>query len=180
MSKLYLISDLHLGHENIAKKRGFNSSDEHDEYIITQWNKIVKKRDIVCIPGDITMEKSEHYHKLDRLNGLKKVILGNHDKPSHVLALLKHVNSVCGILKYKGFWISHAPIHPTELRGLKNIHGHVHDGSSRKLKRDKRYINVCAEVLNYKPILFDDIKNQHDEKRNNGIFIRHITKFRKT
>lgn len=36
-------------------------------------------------------------------------------------------NKVYSLVKYKGFWLSHAPIHPEELRGCKNIHGHCHD-----------------------------------------------------
>ena len=152
MSEVRIISDTHFGHTNMALKRGFSSVEEHDEYIVKTWNKVVKKKDVTIIVGDITMEKA-NYQILDRLNGIKKVVLGNHDQPQHVPELLKHVNSVCGVMKYKGFWISHIPIHPTELRGCKNIHGHCHENSLV----DDRYINVSWEVLNGEPILFSKI-----------------------
>ena len=75
MSKVRFIADLHLGHTNMALKRGFATVEEHDEYIISQWNKKVSKRDITWILGDVTMESSKSYPLLNRLNGMKKVVL---------------------------------------------------------------------------------------------------------
>ena len=54
----------------------------------------------------------------------------------------------------KGCWLSHAPIHPEELRGKFNIHGHVHDNTLQ----DPRYANVSLENCNYTPVDFQDIK----------------------
>jgi calcineurin-like phosphoesterase family protein len=155
MSIVRFIADLHFGHGNMAIKRGFTTVEEHDEHIITKWNSVVNKRDITYILGDITMEKSTPYHLLDRLNGTKKVILGNHDKPSHVPELLKYVNSVGGMVQYKGYILTHCPIHPSQLefRYSKNIHGHVHSNSLD----DGRYINVSAEVVNYVPKTIDEL-----------------------
>lgn len=155
MGKIFLISDLHFGHENMAKHRGFESAQEQDSFIIKCWNEVVNKKDTVFILGDITMEKSTGYSLLNQLNGYKKVILGNHDKPQHVPELLKYVNSVSGMLKYKGYILTHFPIHESELSRFKgNIHGHVHENSLS----NKRYLNVSCEVLNYYPLLFEDLR----------------------
>lgn len=149
MGQLYVLSDPHFGHHNMAIKRGFANAEEHDEFIVSQWNKTVTKRDTVWILGDITMEKG-NYEILDRLNGIKKVVLGNHDKPQHVGKLLEHVNCVCGMFKYHNFIFTHCPIHPSELhRFAKNIHGHVHENSLQ----DDRYINVSCEIVDYTPQL---------------------------
>jgi len=156
MSKVYVISDLHLSHKNMAIKRGFKDEIEHDDFIINEWNKIISKKDTVWILGDITMEKSTPYSILDKLNGYKKVVLGNHDQPQHIKELLKHVNCVCGMHIYKGFILSHSPIHEIELRGHKNIHGHVHENSLK----DDRYINVSCDVTGFKPILFPEYENK--------------------
>jgi len=151
MGKVFIISDLHLSHKNMAIKRGFKDETEHDNFIIEQWNKVVSKKDTVWILGDITMEKATPYPLLDKLNGYKKVVLGNHDQPQHVKELLKYVNSVCGMIKYKGFVLSHCPVHESELeRYYKNIHGHVHENSLA----DDRYINVSCEVVNFSPVPF--------------------------
>lgn len=160
MSKVYIISDLHLGHKNLALHRGFNSAEEHDNYIITNWNKTVTKKDVVYIAGDICMEKDLYDIYLPMLNGIKKVVLGNHDMPQHVPSMLKHVNSVCGMYKYKGGIITHCPIHPMELQNNRfkfNIHGHIHE---EKIQ-DSRYINISCEQINYTPILINDIINGH-------------------
>lgn len=148
MSNVYVISDLHLGHKNVAEWRGFNTVEEHDQYIIDKWNSVVGKRDYVKVLGDIAMHK-KHYPMLDELNGKIDVILGNHDLKNHVPDLMMYVNSVCGMVKYKGVWLSHAPIHPQELRGHINIHGHVHMDSID----DDRYINVSCDVVDYTPQL---------------------------
>ena len=152
------ISDLHLGHENLAKGlRGFNSSIEHDDYIIQCWNDIVtNEKDITYILGDITMEKSSYYYLLDRMNGVKHVILGNHDRRQDVQELLKYVDTVSGMINYKKeFILTHCPIHPKEFeyRYKYNIHGHVHANSID----DSRYINVCCEVVDYKPKTLDEL-----------------------
>lgn len=52
----------------------------------------------------------------------------------------------------KKFWLSHCPLHPEELRGRLNIHGHVHTNSVR----DQRYINVSFE-MSKTPIPLEDI-----------------------
>lgn len=164
MSNVRFISDLHLGHEWMATHRGFNTVEEHDNHIIQCWNSVVSKRDTVFLVGDITMESSEHYYKLDYLNGIKKVILGNHDKPQHIPELLKYVTSVAGMVKYKGIWLTHCPIHEREFefRVSRNIHGHIHEHKITKLTihewengfleiPDERYINVSCEQIDYTP-----------------------------
>ena len=88
--------------------------------------------------------------------------MGNHDTDSgerqdilRMLIMLYKINKVGSLYKYKNkFWLSHAPIHPQELRGLKNVHGHCHNNSID----DNRYINVSCEAVNYTPIQFKDIK----------------------
>lgn len=157
MGIVYFIADLHLGHTNMALKRGFRNVEDHDNHIITQWNKVVTNKDSVWILGDITMEKSSSYALLDQLKGYKKVVLGNHDKSSNVRELLSHVNNVCGMIKYKNFILSHCPIHPKEIRRFKgNIHGHVHENTLS----DKRYFNVSCEAINYTPISFNELQSR--------------------
>jgi calcineurin-like phosphoesterase family protein len=137
----------------MALKRGFLSADEMDEHIVKMWNSKVLKKDTVYILGDITMEKA-NYEILNRLNGYKKVVLGNHDQPQHIPKLLQFVNSVCGMYKKGGYVLTHCPIHESEVtRFHRNIHGHVHENSLD----DYRYINVSCEVVNYTPMLLEEL-----------------------
>lgn len=165
-----VISDPHLMHENMAKRRGFKNSECHDENFIYQWNNVVNKKDTTYILGDITMEKKKGYELLSRLNGYIFVILGNHDRRQDVKELLKYVDGVAGMVNMKGCILTHCPVHPVELnyRFKYNIHGHVHENSITKLEWDhlnkcdkvvfdKRYINVCCEAVDYIPRVIDDL-----------------------
>lgn len=156
------ISDPHFFHNNMAVYRGFPDSYNHDENIIAQWNSVVNKRDITWILGDITMHKN-NYEILDRLLGIKRVVLGNHDEGNHVKFLLNHVNSVHGLIKindkkHGNIFLSHCPIHPIEFnyRVDYNIHGHMHENSID----DSRYINVCVEAQEYLPKTLDQLLNK--------------------
>ena len=163
MSIVRFIADLHLGHQFMATHRGFESVEQHDEHIIAQWNSVVHKRDLTYILGDVTMEKADSYALLDRLNGTKRVVLGNHDLPKHVPKLLEHVQSVSGMEKYKGIFMTHCPIHTMELehRVSRNIHGHIHSalvtypvrlfGIKIVDRVDRRYHCVSCEHVDFIP-----------------------------
>jgi len=152
-NKIYTIADLHLEHISIAKLRGFETTEEHDEYLIDQWNKTVKKNDTVWILGDIGLTK-KGYHKLDRLKGRKCIVLGNHDKPQYIPELQKYVNKICGSVQLKKCILTHIPIHESEFyRWEKNIHGHCHE----KPIKDDRYVCVSVDQTEMKPVLLNDL-----------------------
>lgn len=167
MSVVRFIGCLHLGHEWMATHRGFESSEQHDEYLINQWNSVVNKKDLVYILGDIAMETPKFYYKLNILKGRKKVILGNHDIAKDVPELLKYVEDVSGAISYKGYILTHIPIHPSEVHFTKcNIHAHIHHknfipdiyvperyGTKSKVEYSTvdKYVNVDAHLIDYKP-----------------------------
>ena len=82
--------------------------------------------------------------------------MGNHDQ-FKLEEYQKYFYKIIWFTKYKGFWLSHCPIHPNELRDKPNIHGHVH----QKTIKDRRYINVCVEALNGTPIEFSKIADKY-------------------
>ena len=168
MARVFFIADLHLSHTNMALKRGFATVEEHDEHIIAKWNSVVSKRDVTYILGDITMEKSAPYHLLDRLNGVKHVVLGNHDRRQDVKKLLEYVDSVAGMVQYKGIMLTHCPIHPMELdyRFKHNINGHIHEKQVMIARdnwgeiiweKDERYICVSCERVDYTPKTLEEL-----------------------
>ena len=166
MATVRFIADLHLSHLNMALHRGFSTVEEHDEHIIAKWNSVVSKRDVTYILGDVTMEKSAPYPLLDRLNGMKHVVMGNHDRRQDVKKLLEYVESVAGMIQYKGVMLTHCPIHPMELdyRFNKNIHGHIHekqvmiDAPMAPFEiPDDRYICVSCEHVGYTPKTLEEL-----------------------
>lgn len=179
MSQVKFIGCLHFGHESIARYRGFKNAYEHDEYLIQQYNKIVHKKDLVYLLGDITMEKSNDYYQLDRLNGRKVVVLGNHDMWQHVPILLKYVDGVAGMIDYKGFALTHAPIHVSEIGQYRgNIHAHIHhqnklaDFDVNRIYNDiennpvintkNKYFCVDSHLINYQPKSIEELIKQKD------------------
>lgn len=176
MSQVRFIGCLHLGHESVAKYRGWENAEQQDDYLIQEWNKVVKKKDVTYILGDVTMEKPDHYFKLDLLNGRKIVVLGNHDKRQNVIELLNYVESVAGAIDYKGFLLTHVPIHPNEVNFYRgNIHAHIHhknkleevimndsylDKDSKPSPTLKKYYNVDAHLIGYRPVGIDDLLNK--------------------
>lgn len=162
MSRVFVTSDLHFGHTNLVQAiRGFDTAEESDNLIIKNWNKVVTKRDLVYILGDIAMENHKHYHMLNQLNGIKVVVGGNHDLKKDTKYLLLFVEAIVGCIDYKGFCLTHMPVHPTEVinhyRG--NIHGHMHQNRIMvNGEVNPRYFNVCLELNDYTPVLFTDIE----------------------
>ena len=81
----YYIADLHFCHEKLntqMDKRGFSDVEAMNEYMIRQWNSKVRRGDDVVILGDFCMSpKGEVANSLlERLQGNKCLIVGNHDK----------------------------------------------------------------------------------------------------
>lgn len=172
MSTVRFIGCLHLSHEWMAKHRGFNDSFYHDEYLIDMWNRNVNKRDLTYILGDVTMEKAFPYIQLDRLNGRKIVVLGNHDRHQDIPELLKYVESVAGMVDYKGCALTHAPIHPSEVHFYRaNIHAHIHenvleecitmssykDADSTPMATLHKYKCVDAKLIDFKPKSLEEL-----------------------
>lgn len=157
MSGVFFMADLHFGQRSIMEFEGKNRAgktyEENMHSLICTCNSVVSKRDVLWLLGDVAFS-SEGLAAIKEIKCDKKLVLGNHD----VFPLKAYQNvfsEICGLRKRYGFWLSHAPIHPSELRGKKNIHGHVH---SRSLD-DDRYVNVCVENLDGFPISLDKIRN---------------------
>ena len=146
---VYFLADPHFAHKNIAKFRPHvTSSEDNDHQIMCELLTTLKKRDILYVLGDAVFE--EDHLKLFKLLPCRMIlVMGNHDE----LPMSKYLEvfeSVHAILKYKGMWLTHAPIHPDELRGKFNVHGHVHEATVmwRSIlgdKPDRRYLNACPE-----------------------------------
>jgi calcineurin-like phosphoesterase family protein len=145
---VYFLGDAHLGHRAIGKYRPWvKDSNENSQMIHAQWQNTILKNDIVYVMGDIAFTEEELL-KLGNLRGRKILLKGNHDLvPTQLQAQI--FEEIHGVIKYKGMWLSHAPMHPAELRGKPNAHGHVHAKTIRTWYGaiDKRYYNTCVDVV---------------------------------
>lgn len=164
----FLISDTHFGHGNIltfkrndgSMLRNFPTIEDHDEFLIKQWNSVVRPKDKVYHLGDVGFRNWTSLSEvLDRLNGEKVLIKGNHDgfKPTQYLKYFKDIRGSHILEKYI---LTHIPIHPESIcRWKANIHGHTHYNSYE----DQRYINVSVERLDdYKPVSFEEVRSRYE------------------
>ena len=153
-SDVWFISDLHIDHRGISKKfrTEFKDDEDHANTIIENYKKVITKRSLVYFLGDVAFS-SEGWDIIAKLPGRKRIVLGNHDRVEDMDKITQIFEKVEGLGRYKGFWISHAPIHPEELRGKRNLHGHVHNQSLD----DNRYFNCSMENIGYAPINFCEI-----------------------
>lgn len=76
----YFTSDTHFGHSNVIRycNRPFQSAEEMDNTIISNWNNRVKPDDEIYHLGDFSFRDPLLY--TSRLNGRKFLIPGNHDR----------------------------------------------------------------------------------------------------
>ena len=164
MSKVWVVSDAHWGHKNILKYRPeFSEIYDHDWVIMENILQSVNKRDTLWMLGDMFFDLDSLKFARSLRSHVKYIhfVLGNHDsdnnKRQEVLRSIiaeDLVDKIHGLAKVNGVWMSHAPIHPDELRGKPNIHGHVH----KCTLDDKRYFNACVDVNEYGPVAFQEIR----------------------
>jgi len=83
--KIYAIGDLHLGHSVHKPMDIFGPQwKDHAARIAESWNQLIRPKDLVLIPGDLSWamrmpEAEADLHWLDALPGMKLLIKGNHD-----------------------------------------------------------------------------------------------------
>ena len=141
--KTFITSDLHFGHRNIQKfcpkTRGHFRDIEHmKEEMIRMWNDQVSQGDLVYILGDVAFMPGQDAAKiLNRLNGDKILVEGNHDRKLlndvHFRDAFKEVHKYLWIT-YEGTQVImfHYPIAEWDQmhRGSVHFHGHLHGGTS--------------------------------------------------
>ena len=179
MSKIFVTSDTHFGHDRefLWGPRGFANYLDHDEYIIKQWNSVVGPDDIVYHLGDVMLGDNEYgMNCLRQLNGIIYIIPGNHDTSTriklyktleniHVLESgIPGLEAAAATLKYKkyNFYLSHHPTMTSNLEKapylrmhLINLFGHTHQ--QKRFYEDMPYMfHVGMDSNNCTPVLLDD------------------------
>jgi calcineurin-like phosphoesterase family protein len=155
MGNVFLISDTHFSHTRICKfvdadgvkTRPFDDPTVMDETMVSNWNSVVKPTDKVYHLGDVVINRKA-LPILDRLNGKKVLIKGNHDI-FKLSDYVKYFYDIRAYHKLDRFLMSHIPMHPDSLgRFHGQVHGHLH----RRSVGDPRYFSVCVEQHNFTPV----------------------------
>ena len=154
----YYIADLHFYHENALDKmdkRGFETVEIMNEYMIRKWNAKVRENDEVVILGDFCWGKTKQVNELlERLNGQLYLIQGNHDY--FVRDKTFNHNRFVWVRSYSEIYdnkrkviLCHYPIlcyngqYRLDKEGKPKtymLHGHVHDTHDQRLLEQFRAI----------------------------------------
>lgn len=136
---VWVISDTHFGDKDIQKAFPNRPSDEE---LIKNINQKVGKTGTLLLLGDVGDIKCAK-----QLKGYKVLICGNHD--TNITSYKEIFDEVYtgAIIISKKILLSHEPL---DISWAFNIHGHDHAGTKRK-----GHLNVCADVIGYTPINFN-------------------------
>lgn len=169
---IYFTSDLHLNNYNIMKyepvTRPFGSVAEMNDELIKRWNETVSPEDTVYILGDFIMGMADQVEEtLNKLNGKKILIRGNHDTRTKLEIYNKLGIEVKLIeyIQYKGrfFILCHFPLMNEDFLKMVTqnnsevilLYGHIHSNAP------KGYVNgtyhVGVDTNNLTPISIEQI-----------------------
>lgn len=132
MSNIFITSDTHFGHNNIIKfcKEPFTSIEQRDQVLIQNWNKKVGVNDLIYHLGDVTWYNKNKYKQIhQRLNGVKVLIIGNHDRSEIIDVFQDNAEHYLQINALnKKFCLFHFPIRQWNgmFSGSYMLHGHCH------------------------------------------------------
>lgn len=167
-NRIWITSDTHFYHKNIlvyeASNRPFKDRDEMNEELIKRWNEKVGIYDVVFHLGDFSFSSPNKIRQtVERLNGRKFLLLGNHDRVKgydwNNLGFERVFNNPF-IMDGK-FIFSHEPLGIIP-DGKVNVYGHVH-GSSHFNTVDSNRICVCVERWNCAPVEYGFVKKLFNE-----------------
>lgn len=178
---IYYTADLHLGHTNVIRHcdRPFQTADEMDEVLITNWNQKVHKNDTVYIVGDFIFRchrPIEDY--LTILKGHKHLIVGNHDKFwMKKVDLSQWFESVSPMLYINDsghpVTMCHYPMMtwPGVGRGGYMVYGHIHNNTNADywplIATKDQMLNAGADINGFSPVTLDEmiLNNQQFKAR---------------
>ncbi len=178
---IWFTSDHHFGHKNIIRycKRPYNSIEEMNDSLISNWNERVKKNDTVYYLGDFTLGKNASDY-ISKLNGTIKFIAGGHDnnwlrklaRPEYRILSKHELLQPIHIITYPvKIVLCHYPMLSWEQShyGSIHLHGHSHNtlgtitnsGDTRIHpenggKQGKR-MDVGVDAQDYFPISIDEV-----------------------
>ncbi len=168
MANIFIISDTHFGHlgatqflnNDGTKMRPWDDVYEMDEALVKNWNSVVTNKDKVYHLGDVVINRKA-LKILERLNGEKILVKGNHDV-FRIEEYLPYFKDVRGSHVLDKYILTHIPIHTASIERWKgNIHGHLHSNKVLRVgttQEDPKYFCASVEQINYTPIPFETVK----------------------
>ena len=180
MNKTLFTSDLHINHKNLLKycpeTRPFENVAEMNDAMRTMWNETVGEYDHVYILGDVSLggSKKNVINFLNSLNGLKHLVIGNHDL--HLVGRGNNDFTKCFVevehyidRKINGiaFKMFHYPIHNWHhcyRQDVIHLYGHMH-GTPLPFLEPYRCMDVSLDANGFKILTVEEIIDKMKDKQ---------------
>lgn len=173
---IYFTSDLHLGHEMVARLRGFSDADGHDMAVLNNLAEAIRKKDDqLWVLGDLALAGWRRaLVQIGSLPGRKHLIIGNHDmvfpgmrrdSHKHFREYMETFDSVQMMAKRRvagqTVYLSHFPYaedHTAEPRWMNYrlrdtgellLHGHTHSTAAYTSIRE---LHVGLDAFGLQPV----------------------------
>lgn len=172
---IFFTSDTYFGHKNVVfyNNRPFKTLEEHDETLISNWNKRVSSYDTIYHLGDFSFK--DPYEYKSRLNGNIILINGNHDF-RYEKKLSKVFGKTFGYLainiENQDIFLCHYAMRVWNKSHFNswNLFGHSHG----ELKEEwGKSLDVGVDSNNFEPISFKEVKEIMNKKPNNFDFLEY-------
>ena len=180
---IWFTSDTHFDHANMihtfklpdgSPARDFPDVETMNETMIARWNEVVRPSDHIYHLGDLTMHRkieTIQHRVLNRLNGHKRLLLGNHDADT-IQNYARWFEKIFASRVLDRILFTHIPVHSESMtRFVANVHGHTHHVCYPPVRttdhkgygateRVVPYLNICVERTGYRPLSLEEIKAQ--------------------
>jgi len=168
---IWFTGDTHFGHENIIHytNRPYANAKEMDAAFIENWNSVVEPLDNVYHLGDLSFGprcKDIIYIQriVRKLNGVKHLILGNHDHQKPQWYNEAGFSSVhYPYLTVEEFDCTHNP-HEWDVGKSEDFFLSAHVHTSWKMRGQA--INVGVDQWDYKPVSIEEIREYINGNKN--------------
>ena len=165
----WFTADWHFYHKQIIEycNRPFKSEKEMRRQLITRYNEVVRKDDTCFVLGDASMLGTSQWEHLkgviQKLNGTKHLIFGNHDEFKWQRYVDIGFTTVHSALWHQEGGLNIVMAHdPSVYCVLKPdtvlLHGHIH--TLYKSLPEQMVVNVGVDVWNFYPVNIDQIRKE--------------------
>ena len=164
---IYYIGDIHFGDQRVMELVGrpYLSVEEMNCDISSKWNLRVKTSDFVYVLGDFAFD-DESAQIIDRLQGKKILLMGNHDYVLSQKTLRKfdRVETICTIADLdRSVCLCHYPLlsFDRSIYGGYHVFGHIHNNKNDVAfllqKQLSNSFNCGADVIDFVPRTLDEL-----------------------
>ena len=156
----WINADLHLGEDrfDLMGRPGFKNAQHMVDVFVDYHNELVSPDDTVYMNGDVINQKTpEFLPQIERFNGRKILLRGNHDRVFSDEDLSPYFEKIYAegeglYMEIKGIWckIQHYPTESEE--GCFNLVGHIHSAWKYQINA----FNVGVDCNHYRPYKLEE------------------------